>query len=175
MTTSVGQRPYIRWCRTEHPTTQSWSQTQCAQARRARARSSLEGHGRRRRTPHWIVTSHDDRISGRNSALDGGPETDASLRTGPMAKAVVAWMVDRRRCLRRNKRGECGACGTSWSKAPSGAPCVRYCRIYGRRAVGRCATLTPERKRRLPSRSVSTSTPRALASSRGTSHVRHGL
>lgn len=59
------------------------------------------------------------------------------------ASAVVAWMVDRRRCRRRNQEGQCGACGIPWADAPSGE---RYL-IHGRLVCEDCAE---KAKRRMP-------------------------
>jgi len=51
------------------------------------------------------------------------------------ASAVMAWMVDRRRCRRRNERGQCGACGISWAETSSGDPYL----IHGRLVCEDCA------------------------------------
>ena len=59
------------------------------------------------------------------------------------ASAVVAWMLDRRRCRLRNKQGECGACGVSWADAGSGDPYL----IHGRLVCEDCAA---KAKRRMP-------------------------
>jgi hypothetical protein len=57
--------------------------------------------------------------------------------------AVAAWMVDRRRCRRRNERGECGACGVSWAETSSGDAYL----IHGRLVCEDCAR---KAKRRMP-------------------------
>jgi len=57
--------------------------------------------------------------------------------------AVAAWMVDRRRCRRRNEQGACGACGISWAATPSGDPYL----IHGRLVCEDCAERA---KRRMP-------------------------
>lgn len=59
------------------------------------------------------------------------------------ASAVAAWMVDRRRCRRRNEQGECGACGVSWAETSSGDPYL----IHGRLVCEDCAE---KAKRRMP-------------------------
>jgi len=59
------------------------------------------------------------------------------------ASAVAAWMVDRRRCRRRNEHGECGACGVSWAETSSGDPYL----IHGRLVCEDCAERA---KRRMP-------------------------
>ncbi len=59
------------------------------------------------------------------------------------ASAVVAWMLDRRRCRRRNKQGACGACGATWAEAGSGDPYL----IHGRLVCEDCAA---KAKRRMP-------------------------
>jgi hypothetical protein len=59
------------------------------------------------------------------------------------ASAVVAWMLDRRRCRRRNKQGERGACGVSWAETRSGDPYL----IHGRLVCEDCAA---KAKRRMP-------------------------
>jgi len=51
------------------------------------------------------------------------------------ASAVTAWVVDRRRCRRRNEQGECGACGISWAETSSGDPYL----IHGRLVCEDCA------------------------------------
>lgn len=49
--------------------------------------------------------------------------------------AVGAWMLDRRRCRRRNEQGQCGACGISWAGTSSGDPYL----IHGRLVCEDCA------------------------------------
>ena len=57
--------------------------------------------------------------------------------------AVAAWIVDRRRCRRRNEQGACGACGISWAETSSGDPYL----IHGRLV---CETCAEKAKRRMP-------------------------
>lgn len=59
------------------------------------------------------------------------------------ASAFAAWLVDRRRSLRRNRSGECAACATPWAKTPSGDPYL----IHGRLICEACAE---KAKRRMP-------------------------
>lgn len=59
------------------------------------------------------------------------------------ASAVTAWMLDRRRCRRRNEQGQCGACGISWAATSSGDPYL----IHGRLV---CADCAENAKRRMP-------------------------
>jgi len=59
------------------------------------------------------------------------------------ASAVAAWIVDRRRCRRRNEQGRCGACGISWAATSSGDPYL----IHGRLVCEDCAE---KAKRRMP-------------------------
>lgn len=59
------------------------------------------------------------------------------------ASAVAAWMVDRRRCRRRNEQGKCGACGNSWAETSPGEPYL----IHGRLVCEDCAGRA---KRRMP-------------------------
>lgn len=59
------------------------------------------------------------------------------------AGAVAAWMVDRRRCRRRNAQGHCGACGISWAATSSGDPYL----IHGRLICESCAE---KARRRMP-------------------------
>jgi hypothetical protein len=59
------------------------------------------------------------------------------------ASAVAAWMVDRRRCQRRNEQGECGACRVSWTETSSGELYL----IHGRLVCEDCAE---KAKRRMP-------------------------
>jgi hypothetical protein len=55
--------------------------------------------------------------------------------------AVVAWIIDRRRCRRRNEEGACGACGSSWAETPLGE---RYL-IHGRLVCENCAAKAKHR------------------------------
>ena len=57
--------------------------------------------------------------------------------------AALAWMVDRRRCRRRNEQGQCGACGVSWDETSSGDAYL----IHGRLVCEDCAE---KAKRRMP-------------------------
>ena len=66
-----------------------------------------------------------------------------ALTAAALGSAAAAWMLDRRRCRRRNVRGECGACGVSWAETPSGDPYL----IHGRLVCEGCAR---KAKRRLP-------------------------
>ena len=59
------------------------------------------------------------------------------------ATASIAWMVDRRRCRRRNEQGRCGGCGISWATASSYDPYL----IHGRLVCEACAE---KAKRRMP-------------------------
>jgi hypothetical protein len=59
------------------------------------------------------------------------------------ASAVAAWIVDRRRCRRRNERGRCGACGIWWAATSPGDPYL----IHGRLVCEECAE---KAKRRMP-------------------------
>ena len=63
--------------------------------------------------------------------------------TSAAGAAVLAWLVDQRRCRRRNEQGECGACGVSWAETPSGDPYL----IHGRLVCEDCAE---KAKRRMP-------------------------
>ncbi|UCD23555.1 MAG: hypothetical protein JSW51_10990 [Gemmatimonadota bacterium] len=53
------------------------------------------------------------------------------------------WMFERLRSRRRNRSGECAACGTSWSSTPSGDPYL----IHGRLVCEACAA---KARRRMP-------------------------
>ncbi len=66
-----------------------------------------------------------------------------ALTAAAGASAIVAWMLDRRRCHRRNKQGACGACSVSWAETPSGDPYL----IHGRLVCEDCAK---KAKRRMP-------------------------
>ena len=66
-----------------------------------------------------------------------------TLTAAACASAIVAWMLDRRKCHRRNKRGACGACSVSWAETPSGDPYL----IHGRLVCEDCAETA---KRRMP-------------------------
>ena len=59
------------------------------------------------------------------------------------AGAVAAWMLDLRRSRRRNKEGQCGACGVSWAETGSGDPYL----IHGRLVCEDCAG---KARRRMP-------------------------
>lgn len=65
-----------------------------------------------------------------------------ALTAAASASAVVAWMLDRRRCDRRNRRGECGACGVSLAER-SGDSYL----IHGRLVCEECAE---KARRRMP-------------------------
>ena len=66
-----------------------------------------------------------------------------ALTAAAVASAAVAWMVDQRRCRRRNEQGACGACSVSWAETPSGDPYL----IHGRLVCEDCAE---KAKRRMP-------------------------
>ena len=66
-----------------------------------------------------------------------------ALTAAACAGAAAAWKLDRRRCRRRNERGQCGACGLSWTEARSRD---RYL-IHGRLICEDCAV---NARRRLP-------------------------
>ncbi|MCJ7627695.1 MAG: hypothetical protein MUO50_04825 [Longimicrobiales bacterium] len=66
-----------------------------------------------------------------------------TLTAAAGASAVAAWMVDRRRCSRRNEQGQCGACGISWAATSSSNPFL----IHGRLVCEDCAE---KAKRRMP-------------------------
>ena len=53
------------------------------------------------------------------------------------------WMFERWRSRRRNRSGECAACGTSWHSTPSGEPYL----IHGRLVCQDCADTA---RRRMP-------------------------
>ena len=53
------------------------------------------------------------------------------------------WMFERWRSRRRNRSGECAACGTSWHSIPSGDPYL----IHGRLVCEDCAATA---RRRMP-------------------------
>lgn len=59
------------------------------------------------------------------------------------ASASAAWLADRRRSRRRNRSGECAACGTPWADTLSGDPYL----IHGRLICEVCAE---KAKRRMP-------------------------
>ena len=63
--------------------------------------------------------------------------------TAAAVASAVAWMVDQRRCRRRNEQGECGACSVLWAETPSGDPYL----IHGRLVCEGCAQ---KAKRRMP-------------------------
>jgi hypothetical protein len=58
------------------------------------------------------------------------------------ATAWATWMVDRRKCRRRNQRGACAACGLTWEETRSENPYL----IHGRLV---CETCAEREKRRL--------------------------
>jgi hypothetical protein len=66
-----------------------------------------------------------------------------ALAAAAGASAIVVWMLDRRRCRRRNRQGACGACGVSWAETRSGDPYL----IHGRLVCEDCAA---KAKRRMP-------------------------
>ena len=66
-----------------------------------------------------------------------------ALTAAAGASAIVAWMLDQRRCRRRNKQGACGACSVSWAETPSGDTYL----IHGRLVCENCAE---KAKRRMP-------------------------
>ena len=66
-----------------------------------------------------------------------------ALTAAAVASAAVAWMVDQRRCRRRNEQGACGACSVSWAETPSGDPYL----IHGRLVCEDCAE---KARRRMP-------------------------
>ncbi len=66
-----------------------------------------------------------------------------ALSAVAVATATVAWVVDQRRCRRRNARGACGACNVAWAATPSGDPYL----IHGRLVCEDCAD---KAKRRIP-------------------------
>jgi len=66
-----------------------------------------------------------------------------ALTAAASASAIVTWMLDRRRCRRRNQQGECGACGVSWAETYSDDPYL----IHGRLVCEDCAG---KAKRRMP-------------------------
>ncbi len=58
-----------------------------------------------------------------------------ALAAAAGASVTVAWLVDRRRCRRRNAQAECAACGVAWAETPSGDPYL----IHGRLVCEECA------------------------------------
>lgn len=66
-----------------------------------------------------------------------------ALTAAAGASAIVVWMLDRRRCRRRNEQGACGACGVLWAETRSGDPYL----IHGRLVCEDCAA---KAKRRMP-------------------------
>jgi len=66
-----------------------------------------------------------------------------ALAAAAGTSAMVAWLVDQRRCRRRNRQGECAACGVAWAETPSGDPYL----IHGRLICEDCAEVA---KRRMP-------------------------
>ena len=66
-----------------------------------------------------------------------------ALAGAAFAGFAAAWTVERRRCRRRNERGECGGCGVSWAEASSPDPYL----IHGRLVCEDCAE---KAKRRMP-------------------------
>ena len=66
-----------------------------------------------------------------------------ALTVAAGGSAMVAWLLDRRRCRRRNGQGECGACGVLWAEARSGDPYL----LHGRLVCEDCAE---KAKRRMP-------------------------
>jgi len=59
------------------------------------------------------------------------------------AGAAAAWILDRRRCRRRNEQGACGACGRVWAETSSGDPYLFHGRLVCEECAGRA-------RRRLP-------------------------
>ena len=59
----------------------------------------------------------------------------------PMVSGL--WLFERWRSRRRNRGGECAACGTSWHSTPSGEPYL----IHGRLVCQDCAETA---RRRMP-------------------------
>ena len=66
-----------------------------------------------------------------------------ALTAAAGASAVGAWILDLRRCRRRNEQGACGACSVSSADTPSGDPYL----IQGRLVSEDCAE---NAKRRMP-------------------------
>ena len=66
-----------------------------------------------------------------------------AIAAAAAVSAGAAWILDQRRCLRRNKKGECAACGISWTETPSGDPYL----IHGRLVCEDCAEVA---RRRMP-------------------------
>lgn len=62
---------------------------------------------------------------------------------GGIPTAGGLWMFERWRSGRRNRNGECAACGTSWRSTPSGEPYL----IHGRLVCQDCAETA---RRRMP-------------------------
>jgi hypothetical protein len=60
-----------------------------------------------------------------------------------VAGTTVAWIVDQGRSRRRNAQDRCGACGVSWSEAPS----MESYLIHGRLVCHECAARA---RRRMP-------------------------
>lgn len=58
-----------------------------------------------------------------------------ALAAAAGAGVTVAWLVDRRKCHRRNMRGECAGCGVAWAESPFGEPYL----IHGRLVCEGCA------------------------------------
>ena len=66
-----------------------------------------------------------------------------ALTAAALGSVAIAWMFERRRSRRRNKQGECAACGVPWAATPSGDPYL----IHGRLVCEECAE---KAKRRMP-------------------------
>ena len=66
-----------------------------------------------------------------------------ALAAAALASVPIAWMLERRRSRRRNRKGECAACGVPWAATPSGDPYL----IHGRLVCEECAE---KARRRMP-------------------------
>jgi len=62
---------------------------------------------------------------------------------GGLQTVVGLWLFERRRARRRNRDGECAACGTPWASIPSVEPFL----IHGRLVCDGCAA---KARRRMP-------------------------